>query len=247
MRAVPFTGAASLRGIGFASARRLAEEGAQVFLTDVKLGAVETRVAELRAEGLIAFAIEHDVASHESWQAAIDLIAGSCAQVDILVNNAGILLPALIRDVTRDQWRRQLEVNLEGTFIGTQLVAPLMRRGGSIINISSVSGLIGVAGTSVYSATKGAIRVFSKCAAVEFAAQRIRVNSVHPGFVETDIQFVARAEIGEEYFESILNQVPLGVSGVPRDVANSVLFLASDESSYITGAELVVDGGLTAT
>jgi NAD(P)-dependent dehydrogenase (short-subunit alcohol dehydrogenase family) len=121
-----------------------------------------------------------------------------------------------------------------------------MTRGGSIVNISSVSGLIGVSGTSVYSATKGGIRLFSKCAAVEYAHLRIRVNSVHPGFVETDIQFDARAGIGEDNYQAILRQVPLGISGVPRDVANCVLFLASDDASYITGAELVVDGGLTA-
>ncbi len=240
------TGAASPRGIGFASARRLAEEGAKVYLTDIKLTAVETRVEELLDLGLNACAIEHNVVSRASWQTALEHISGSCIQIDILVNNAGILMPALIRDVTPEQWRRQLEVNLEGTFHGCQLVAPHMKRGGSIVNISSVSGLIGVAGTSVYSATKGGIRLFSKCAAIEFASQRIRVNSVHPGFVETDIQSEARAKIGEEYFQSILQQVPLGISGVPRDVANCVLFLASDESSYITGAELVVDGGLTA-
>jgi NAD(P)-dependent dehydrogenase (short-subunit alcohol dehydrogenase family) len=240
------TGAASSRGIGFASSRRLAEEGAQVFLTDIQFAGVQARVGELVAEGLNAIALEHDVSRRESWHAVIDRISRGRPQIDVLVNNAGILLPALIRDVTAEQWRRQMDVNLEGTFIGTQLVAPLMRRGGSIVNISSVSGLIGVAGTSVYSATKGGIRLFTKCAAVEFASQHIRVNSIHPGFVETDIQFEARAEIGEANYQSILQQVPLGSSGVPRDVANAVLFLASDESSYITGAELVVDGGLTA-
>lgn len=240
------TGTASARGIGYAICRRLAEEGATVILSDIKPTAVNDRVEELRSLGYRTYAVEHDVRSRESWRAAIARIKEEHGRLDILVNNAGVLLPALIKDVTTDQWTRQIEVNLAGTFFGTQLAVSTMQKGGSIINISSVSGLIAVSGTSVYSATKGGIRMFSKCAAVEFAPLGIRVNSIHPGFVETDIQFEARAGIGEENYRAILKQVPLGISGVPRDVANCALFLASDDASYITGAELVVDGGLTA-
>lgn len=242
------TGAASVIGIGFAIAAALAREGATVVLTDIADGAVAERATDLRAQGLDAIALRHDVADEASWRDVLDRVLAERGALDILVNNAGIAILVPIEQLTAADFRRLVEVNLTGAFLGCKLVAEQMRthrKGGSIVNISSVSGLVGIAGTAGYGATKGGMRIMTKGIAIETAKDGIRCNSVHPGAIWTEIQHAAIAK-SPESFGQIEQLIPLGRIGDPADIAAAVLYLASDESRYVTGAELAVDGGLTA-
>jgi NAD(P)-dependent dehydrogenase (short-subunit alcohol dehydrogenase family) len=239
------TGAAS--GIGAACARVLAQEGAKLVLTDVDQTGGERIAAEV--DGLF---VRHDVTSEAGWPAVAAMAEQRFGGLHILVANAGIAIPGPVTEMPYAIWRRQMAVNVDGIFLAVKHCLPLMRRcgGGSIIMMSSVAGLNGAAGLAGYSATKGAVRLFAKSMALECAQARdnIRVNSVHPGVIDTpswnrpapnataplDAKSVAAAE------------VPLGEAGLADDVANGVLFLASDASRYVTGSELVIDGGMTA-
>lgn len=242
------TGAGSDRGLGAATAARFAEEGAFVYLTDLDGAGVEAVAESIRAKGGKAKAMQHDVTSEADWDEVFLTIEQEHGRLDVIVNNAGIAVLKMIGDLTSEDWRRQNNVNLDSVFYGTQRAVKLMRKvgeGGSIVNLSSIGGLVGVPACAAYGAAKGGVRIFSKTVAMECAAENIRCNSVHPGMIETAMQDVARRD-NPEGFKEIVASVPMKRMGDPLDIANMVLFLASDEAGYITGGEFTVDGGVTA-
>lgn len=230
------------RGLGAAQARHLAEEGAKVVLTSGRSLELGAKVA---AEiGASAVFLEHDVSRAEDWARVVAETERRFGPVSVLVNNAGIVIPASIEAQTEEEFRRTFEVNQLGTFLGIKTVLPSVKRagGGSIVNISSVAGLRSSVASIAYGATKFAIRGMTRKAAVELAPAGIRVNCVFPGFIETD----AMQHATPERRAALINSVPLKRIGDPREVSALVVFLASDESSYCTGGEYVVDGGFTA-
>lgn len=242
------TGGASVPGLGSATAERLAQEGAVVYVTDVDLAGAEAVAAGIRRSGGRATALAHDVTSEAQWDKVVAAVIGAHGRIDVLVNNAGIAVLRMLDAITAAEWALQINVNLTSMFYGTQRVVREMRRvgqGGSIINLSSVVGNVGVPGCSAYGASKGGVRLFTKSVALETARDKIRVNSVHPGMIWTNMQKVALKDNREQY-DLITAAIPAGVMGEPLDIANCVLFLACDESRYITGTEITVDGGMTA-
>lgn len=243
------TGGASRPGLGFAIAERLAEEGAVVILTDVDADGVAESARLICERNLAAEAMPHDVASEADWTRVVEDILGRHGRLDIVVNNAGILdIAAIADDHALAGLRRQLEVNVVGCFMGTQAGVRAMRacgNGGAIINLSSVAGKVGFRGSASYAATKGAVKLMTKSVALETAAEGIRVNSVHPGIIRTNMQQQGLEDNSANY-DAIVAGIPAGRLGDPRDIANCVLFLASDEAGYVNGAEFVVDGGYTA-
>ena len=244
------TGGAS--GIGAACARRLAAEGVTVVLTDVQDPMGEALAAEI---GGLARYLHHDVTSEDAWIEVVAAIKREFGRFDILVNNAGIAITAAsITQMSLADFQKQQAVNVDGVFLGVKHALPLMREaghGGSIINMSSVAGLKGSPTLAAYSATKGAVRMFTKAVALECAEAKdgVRVNSVHPGIIETPIwqAIFAPGEDGQNAPPDLdalsTVAVPMGVKGVPEDIAAGVLWLASDESRYVTGMEMVIDGG----
>lgn len=241
------TGAGSSPGLGSATAVRLAEEGATVYLTDIDIEAAEARAVEIVAAGGKARALRQDVTSAGDWDEVVGTIVAEQGRLDILVNNAGIAVLRNLTDTQPAEFAKQMDVNLTSVFLGTQraVAAMRLRGGGSIINLSSVAGIVGVPGASAYTASKGAVRAFSKAVALETAKDRIRVNSVHPGVIWTNMQKLG-AQDNADNMKALTASIPMGRMGEPVDVANCILFLASDESNYITGAEFVIDGGMTA-
>lgn len=244
------TGAAS--GIGRASAEALAREGASVVLTDIQVALGEQAAAGIAKAGGKAVFRQQDVTSEDGWAEIIGFIGREHGRLDILVNNAGIAVAGFVTELSLDEWRRQQAINVDSVFMGTREALPLMSKGGggSIINISSIAGLRGAPRLSAYCASKGAVRLFSKAVAIECAALKngVRVNSIHPGIIETPIWAALGApgsNLPPDLDTLAALRVPLGVKGQPADIANAVVFLASDESSYITGEEMVVDGGMT--
>jgi len=188
------------------------------------------------------------VTDEAAWAAVMDAVLAAFGRIDILVNNAGIAVLRPMSAMTKADWDRQLRVNLDSVYFGTKAAVDQMRRqgeGGSIINMSSVAGLVGVEGTAAYAASKGGVRLFSKTVALETAKDNIRVNTVHPGMIWTDMQKVAIAD-NKEVFDQITAAVPMGRMGEPEDIGAMVAFLASDDAKYITGSEFVVDGGMVA-
>lgn len=247
-RVVIVTGAASPRGIGFATAVRLCAEGARVVLTDIDGEGAAARAAELGGQGAEALGLAHDVASEAGWDAVVDAALARFGRIDALVNNAGIVLLAPFGETSLADWNRQIDINLTGTFLGCRAVMRQMQRqdgGGAVVNVSSVAGLVGMRRTSGYAASKGGVRLLSKTLALEGAADGIRVNSVHPGVIETDIQQGARGS-DPSASAAIAAVIPLGRTGQPDHLAAAIAFLLSDDAAYVTGTELVVDGGLTA-
>jgi NAD(P)-dependent dehydrogenase (short-subunit alcohol dehydrogenase family) len=252
------TGGAS--GIGRACAERLAKEGATVVVTDLQDEMGAETVEAIKAAGGKAVYHHHDVTSEAAWIDVIAKVAADQGRLDILVNNAGIGLGGPVTEMSLEDFRRQGAVNVEGVFLGVKHSLPLIRkggRGGAIINMSSVAGLKGAANMSGYCATKGAVRLLTKSVAMECANEKdgVRVNSVHPGIIETPIWDSiagtggpgsnAGASRSETLDAMSAMAVPLGVKGWPDDIANGVVWLASEEARYVTGAELVIDGGLT--
>ena len=235
------------RGMGAAEARLFASEGAKVAIGDVLAADGQRLVEEISEVGGAALFIPLDVTSEAQWQEAIAATVRSFGKLDILVNNAGVGGQGTVEEVTVAEWDRVMDINAKGVFLGTKAAIPELRRtgGGSIINISSQLGLVGVDNSSPqYQASKGAVRLLTKSTAIQYAAEGIRANSVHPGPIATPMTEAGRAD--QERFQVTVSRIPLGRYGEPEEVANGVLFLASEESSFMTGSELVIDGGWTA-
>lgn len=232
-------------GIGRATCLRMAEEGASVVVTDMNEAGGQETVAQITAGGGAAWFDRLDVADEANWQALIAAIRARHGRLDILVNNAGILIMKPMLETSLEEWERIFAVNARGVFLGCKTAAPAMiaAGGGAIINISSIYGLIAPAGATAYEATKGAVRLFTKGVAAELAAHNIRVNSVHPGVVDTGMTeaILRDAAVTDRLLGPTLIRRPAQA----RELANAILFLASDEASYMTGSELVVDGGYT--
>ena len=234
------------RGMGAEEARIFAREGAKVIIGDISEGEGKAVKAQISEAGGQALFVRLDVTEESDWTNAVNQAVSRFGKLDILVNNAGISSRAFTDDTAIDAWDKIMEVNSKGVFLGTRAAVPKMLEagGGSIINISSIMGLVGSAGGHpAYNASKGAVRIFSKAMAVRHGKDDIRVNSVHPGFMPPMASGIA---YDQEQRRGSLEQTPLGREGRIEEVANAVLFLASDEASYITGAELAVDGGFTA-
>ncbi|HLK26716.1 MAG TPA: glucose 1-dehydrogenase [Caulobacteraceae bacterium] len=247
------TGGAS--GIGRACAEALAREGATVVITDLQDDKGPGVAADIAAAGGKAEYLHHDVTREDNWASVMAEVDKRHGRLDILVNNAGIAVPSQsITTVTLEDWRKQQAVNVEGVFLGCKHGLLLMRKagnGGSIVNLSSVAGLRGSALLASYCASKGAVRLLTKAVAMECAQAKdgIRVNSVHPGIIETPIWLQITPATGANAPPDLdamsTVAVPLGVKGLPSDIANGVLWLASEESRYVTADELVIDGGLS--
>ncbi|MEJ1968175.1 MAG: glucose 1-dehydrogenase [Rhizomicrobium sp.] len=247
------TGGAS--GIGRASALLLAKEGASVAVTDIQDDQGRDVAAAIEKAGGDAIYLHHDVADEAAWEGVVAAVKTRFGRLDVLVNNAGIAIAGSVLTMTLADWRRQQAINLDGVFLGVKHSLPLLRAsgGGSIVNISSLAGLKGSPTLAGYCATKGGVRLFTKAVALECAAARdkVRVNSVHPGIIETPIWLgivpgAAAPGANAPNLDAISEMaVPLGVKGVPEDIAAGVLYLASDESRYVTGTELVIDGGMS--
>lgn len=250
-------------GIGEACARMFAQAGAAVVLSDINVEACERIADELNAQGLEAKAIRLDVTKEEDWADLKCVLQGWKNRWDVLLNNAGIYIGGMLENNTSAQVGKINQINIESVFLGTRTAVESMKlgsifgNGGSIINLSSIAGLVGVPGHSIYGATKGAVRALTKHSAVEFAkfGYGVRVNSLHPGLIETamgdqalqdfvDIGVVANVDEAAALLKSAM--IPMGRLGNVKDIANAALFLASDASSYVTGIELTVDGGFCA-
>jgi NAD(P)-dependent dehydrogenase (short-subunit alcohol dehydrogenase family) len=235
------------RGMGAVEARLFAKEGAKVTIGDLLEDEGRKLEAEIAAAGGEAIFVHLDVTSEAEWQHAVETTVSRFGKLDILVNNAGISGRGRVEDTTVKAWDQVMEVNAKGVFLGTKVAIPAMRAcgGGSIINISSQLGLVGTDHSSPqYQASKGAVRLLTKATAVQYAKEGIRANSVHPGPVVTPMTEAARAD--PERYKIMLSRIPMGRYGQPEDVAFGVLYLASDESTWVTGSELVIDGGWTA-
>jgi NAD(P)-dependent dehydrogenase (short-subunit alcohol dehydrogenase family) len=242
------TGAAS--GLGAESARRLAREGASLVLTDVSAAAGEALAEAINGTGSAAIFLTQDVTDEARWGEVAKVALDRFGHIDILVNSAGIGEGEPLLETTYESFKRVMAINLDGTFLGMRAIAPAMVAAGrgSIINISSILGKVGNPGAPAYCASKGAVLMLTKATALDLAPQGVRVNSVHPGYIDTPMvaDAIHRAENGNEMKEMIIAAHAMGRLGVPREIADGILFLASDESSFMTGAELVIDGGYTA-
>lgn len=248
------TGGAS--GIGAETARQFGLHGAKVVVADLNTELGESVAREIGEAGGTAVFRAHDVVDEDQWHALMAETLERFGELNVLANVAGtsgrdmtqMAAPtsALIEDQTLENWHQVLEINATGVFLGTKHAIGPMRQagGGSIINISSICGIIGAFGSGAYNASKGAVRIFTKTAAAQYAAEGIRVNSVHPGFVDTPMTRFGESD--SEGTRARLKATPMGRFGMPIDIAMGCLFLASDESAWMTGAELVMDGGMTA-
>ena len=235
------------RGMGAAEARLFAQEGARVVLGDLLDDEGAAVAAQITAKGGEALYTRLDVTSEPDWQRAVALALERYGALHVLVNNAGISAASRVEDTTAEAWDRVMDVNAKGVFLGTKAALPAMRRsgGGSIVNISSQLGLVGTDITSPqYSASKGAVRLLTKVTALQYAKEGIRANSVHPGPIVTPMTERRRADPAVS--DLMRSRIPLGRFGEADEVAYGVLYLASDESSFVTGSELVIDGGWTA-
>ncbi len=245
------TGAASalkgeLMGFGGAAAWMFVREGAKVALSDISDDIGRRAVAQLVDSGAEAIYLHLDVTDEEQWKAAVDATVSAFGKLDVLVNNAGTGSTATVEETSEKVWDGQMAVHAKGMFLGAKHAIPHMRKAGagSIINISSINGLIGSPSSAAYHAAKGAVRLFSKAAAVQYAADGIRVNSVHPGYAMTPLTKGMFSD--PEQLQVRIARVPMGRAAVADEIANAILYLASDESSFVTGSEVVVDGGVTA-
>ena len=246
-------------GIGAETARTFGMHGASVVVCDVNDAAGEAVVSAIESNGGTAIYRPLDVTDEAGWNALVAETEAKFGKVNVLTNIAGVsgrdpkqniqitqTAGGLLEDQTLETWNRIMEVNATGTFLGTKTVLAPMRRagGGSIVNISSICGIVGSHANGAYHASKGAVRIFSKSVAIQYAANKIRVNSIHPGFVDTPM--TAPGHANPEIVEQRMAATPLGRFGEPEDIAMGCLYLASDESSWVTGSELVIDGGMTA-
>ncbi|WP_238071718.1 glucose 1-dehydrogenase [Rhodococcus zopfii] len=240
------------KGIGEATARLLLSEGAQVVLTDIDASAGASTAVGLDSAGKRVWFLKHDVADEQSWIDVVDRTVEIYGRLDILVNNAGVASTSNVEEETLERWRWLQAINLDGVFLGTKAAISAMKStgGGSIINLSSIEGIIGDPSLPAYNASKGGVRIFTKSSALHCAnaGYGIRVNSVHPGYIWTPMVQAVASEGGdiEEGRAALTAKHPIGRLGTAADIAYAILYLASDESSFVTGAELVVDGGYTA-
>lgn len=234
-------------GIGRATAALFAHHGAMVVVTDVDEEGGRATVGRITEAGGQASFSAHDVASEEQWERVLAEAEERFGGIDVLVNNAGIYVIAALADTTLEQWNRLFSINVTGVFLGAKHVAPYLaeRGGGSIINLSSVAGLQGTPGHTLYGASKGAVRTMTKDLAAELAGQNIRVNSIHPTYVRTAMADHGAAVAGMTLDELGKRMSPLGRLAEPEDVANVIVFLAGEDSNYLTAAEFLVDGGGT--
>jgi NAD(P)-dependent dehydrogenase (short-subunit alcohol dehydrogenase family) len=238
------TGAAS--GIGKATVRRLTDEGAAVLLTDVNESLGATTTEELRAAGAKVDFLRHDVASEADWEAAVAKAVEEFGGLDIVVNNAGMGDLATIEETSLEDWQRTIAIDQTGVFLGMKTAAPHLKASGhgSVVNISSIFGTSGGFGTSpAYHAAKGAVRTLTKNVALHWATEGVRVNSIHPGFIDTPILDTAR---GTPFEQVMLDLTPMGRLGRPEEIAAGVAYLVSDDASFVTGLELYIDGGYIA-
>lgn len=240
-------------GIGEAICIRLAQEGAVVIVADINEESAKSVSDGICNSGGKAQSVLQDVTSEQRWTIVIADIIEQYGRLDVLVNNAGIVIVGTAEDTSLDDWQTTQKVNLESVFLGTREAIKVMKQhDASIINISSVEGIVGEQKAAAYNASKGGVRIFSKSAALHCAAEgyQIRVNSVHPGYITTPLVANAVASMSDSeaalFQERILGNIPMGCMGEVLDIANGVLFLASDESKYMTGTELIIDGGYTA-
>lgn len=239
------TGAAA--GIGRETALLFANEGAKVVLTDLDEKQGNAVAAQITADGGQAIFVQQDVSQEESWLRVVETTQHHFGRIDILFNNAGIYIIAPITDITLETWNKLMAINVTSVFLGMKHVLPAMEKGGggSVINASSTAGLKGGTGHTLYGASKGAVRIMTKDAAIEYAGKNIRINSIHPGYITTGMADYAATATHRSKTE-LDATYPMGRMGKPEEVAKLALFLASDESSYCTGAEFVIDGGATA-
>ncbi|MGN7358206.1 SDR family NAD(P)-dependent oxidoreductase [Paenibacillus sp. SAF-054] len=238
------TGAAG--GMGKADALLLAQEGAKVVVTDIQEDKVNEVVAEINNNGGEAIGFRHNVTSEDEWQHIVDETVKKWGKIDVLVNNAGISLAKKLVETTLQDWDKVMAINLTGGFFGLKHVIPVMQKngGGSIVNISSIAGLTGSNGAGPYTASKGAVRMLTKAVAIDYGKDNIRCNSIHPGYIETPMTKDLLSD--DNMTKWFLSNTPLPRLGKAEDIAKGVLFLASDESSFINGAELAIDGGVSA-
>lgn len=242
------TGGASRPGLGSAIADKFASEGAFVFLTDIDENGCIASLDVIKNNGGQGAALKHNVTDEKDWDNVFAAIKEQKGQLDILVNNAGISQLGTIDSATSEQYLRVMDTNMHSVFYGTKRAVAMMREtgnGGNIINMSSISGIVGIPGNVAYSAAKAGVRLMTKTVAMETAKENIRVNSIHPGLIDTNLLAGAKQENAENW-DMFVQAIPMGRLGDPEDIANCALFLASDQGKYITGAELVVDGGVTA-
>ena len=233
------------RGMGATEAKLFAQEGAKVVIGDLLEEEGRRVEAEINESGGECLYMRLDVTSESEWQTVMAATLARFRTLDVLVNNAGIFRTEGVGETTEELWDQVMEINAKGVFLGTKYAIPAMRKsgGGSIINISSRLGLVGSTGSAAYAASKGAVRLFTKSTAIQYAKDGIRANSVHPGLIETPMTAGWLAD--EADIKAHSATYPLGRIGQPEDIAYAVLFLASDESSFMTGSELVIDGGST--
>ena len=242
------------RGLGEATGRTLATEGATVILTDILDEEGSTLAKDITENGGKAIYLHQDATDEDRWNEVTSEIVEKFGRLDIVVNNAGIVLDANVEDTTLEGWRKVNAINSEAVFLGTRAAIAVMKdqdpKGGSIVNISSIAGLVGIDNLAAYNASKGAVRLFTKSAALHVAKSgyNIRINSVHPSYTWTPMVQLLGDNTGDRdaFFQALSAVHPLGRPGVPMDVAWGVLYLASDESTWVTGSELVIDGGITA-
>jgi NAD(P)-dependent dehydrogenase (short-subunit alcohol dehydrogenase family) len=252
------------RGIGAETAKLMAQAGAKVVIGDVLDEAGQQTAAAINGAGDNAEYIHLDVTKEEQWAAAVNLATSRYGKLDILVNNAGVFIGKGIEEISLAEWDGLVAVNMTGVFLGTRLAVQALREaatssehGSAIVNLASIAGIVGSQLDPLYSMTKGGVTLFTKSAALEFARKgyRIRVNSIHPGVIQTDMgaqTFASRAQRAgtndtTTVQQAVTETVPWGRLGVPTDIAKGIVFLASDDAGYVNGAGLVVDGGVTAT
>ena len=251
------------RGIGAETARKMASAGASVVIGDVLADRARETAKEITAAGGKGLALVHDVTTEASWTAAVAATIKQFGKLDILVNNAGIFLGKDLMDATMEDWIRLVSINMTGVWLGTKVCAPALaesgkssRHGSAIVNLASIAGIVGSQLDSLYSMTKGGVTLFTKSTALSFGRKgwKIRVNSIHPGVIETDMgaqTSVSRArQVGSNDVEGArsvaMKQHPIGRLGIAEDIALGIVFLASDDAGFMTGSGMVVDGGLTA-
>ena len=235
------------RGMGAAEAEMFAAEGAHIVIADILEDEGRKTASKIAETGARCLFTNLDVLKASDWESAISTVTSAFGKLDILVNNAGVTSRMMLLETSEPEWDRVMDINTKGTFLGIKTAIPAMKYsgGGSIVNISSQMGLVGADYISPqYQASKGAVRILTKSVAIQYASDNIRCNSIHPAPIETDMTADIRDDA--DSFQDMLRRIPMGRYGKPEEVAYAVLYLASDESSFVTGSEVVVDGGWTA-